>query len=92
MLLDKNFWINKKVFLTGHTGFKGGWLSLILNYLEAEVVGYSLEPEKNSFFNQVNLGKVVRHNLGDIRDLTSLNEVEKRFKPDILIIWQLNLL
>ena len=85
MLLDKNFWKNKKVFLTGHTGFKGGWLSLILNYLEAEVVGYSLEPEKNSFFNQVNLGKVVRHNLGDIRDLTSLNEVEKRFKPDILI-------
>lgn len=85
MLLNKNFWKNKKVFLTGHTGFKGGWLSLFLNHLEAEVYGFSLEPEKDSFFNQVNLGEVVGHNLGDIRDLSSLIEAENRFRPDILI-------
>ena len=42
----KNFWKNKKVFLTGHTGFKGTWLTIMLNMLEAKVAGYSLRPKK----------------------------------------------
>ena len=42
--MKKNFWHNKKVFLTGHTGFKGSWLSLILNQMGAKIVGYSLDP------------------------------------------------
>ena len=51
-----NFWKNKNVLITGHTGFKGTWLSIILNYLNAKIYGYSLTPEKNSLFaNQIKL-------------------------------------
>ena len=42
--INKNFWYKKKVFITGHTGFKGSWLSIFLTYLGAEVTGYSLKP------------------------------------------------
>ena len=44
----KKFWGKKKVFITGHTGFKGSWLSIILTYLNSTVHGYSLKPKKNS--------------------------------------------
>lgn len=46
----QKFWKGKKVFITGHTGFKGSWLSIFLNMLDAEVYGYSLKPNKNSLF------------------------------------------
>ena len=46
MKLNKNFWKNKKVLITGHTGFKGGWLSMILNNLNAKVYGISLNPKE----------------------------------------------
>ena len=45
--INKKFWNKKKVFITGHTGFKGSWLCIFLNYLGAEVTGYSLEPNTN---------------------------------------------
>ena len=56
--LDKlnKFWKNKKVFITGHTGFKGSWLSIFLTYLGAEVTGYSLKPlTKPSLFKLANI-------------------------------------
>ena len=43
-MVDRKFWKGKKVFLTGHTGFKGSWMTMALNYLDAEVFGYSLNP------------------------------------------------
>ena len=46
-MINTNFWKNKKVFLTGHTGFKGSWISLWLSYLGADVKGYSLQPPTN---------------------------------------------
>ena len=46
----KKFYSNKRIFITGHTGFKGAWLSIILSYLNAKIYGYSLAPEKNSLF------------------------------------------
>ena len=53
-MISKKFWKNKKVFLTGHTGFKGTWLNLFLNELGAKTYGYSLKPDTNpSFFNIV---------------------------------------
>ena len=54
--IDKKFWKNKKVFVTGHTGFKGSWLCLFLNYLGAEVTGYSLAP--NTRPNLFTLGQI----------------------------------
>ena len=47
--MSKNFWNNKKVFITGHTGFKGSWLTLWLKKLGADVSGYSLKPKKKVF-------------------------------------------
>ena len=48
----KKFWSNKKIFITGHTGFKGSWLSIILNLLGAKLYGYSLKPKKKSLFTK----------------------------------------
>ena len=47
----KKFWKNKKVFITGHTGFKGSWMLILLNMLGAKIYGYSLKPNKKSLFN-----------------------------------------
>ena len=48
----KFFWKNKKVYITGHTGFKGSWLSIFLNILGSKVYGYSFRPKKNSLFEK----------------------------------------
>ncbi len=58
MVKDNNFWMNKKVLITGHTGFKGSWLSLYLNELGADIAGLALSPNSNQIlFNQLNLNK-----------------------------------
>lgn len=80
-----NFWKNKKVLITGHTGFKGSWLSLYLNELGANVFGYALEPERsNDLYNIANVQEKVKSYIGDIRDLAYLEESIKEIKPDIL--------
>ncbi len=71
----KSFWKNKKVFLTGHTGFKGSWLVIFLNILGAKVYGYSLRPEKNSLYNIAKLDKFVTKSvIGDIRNYKKLKK------------------
>ena len=56
LVINPNFWRNQNVFLTGHTGFKGGWLAIWLTYLGANVYGYSLNPSTDpNFFSQTNL-------------------------------------
>ena len=90
MGLDKNFWKNKKVFLTGHTGFKGSWLSLILDYLGANIYGYSLRPDKSSlFFNSITKNLFDKEEniskYADVRNSCILNESLKEFDPDIVI-------
>ena len=66
----RKFWKNKKVFLTGHTGFKGCWFSILLNFLGAKIVGYSLKPDqKLNFFDLANLKLILEKSIiGDIRD------------------------
>jgi CDP-glucose 4,6-dehydratase len=56
----KKFWKDKKVFITGHTGFKGAWLCIFMNLLGAKVYGYSLSPKKKSLFNQANCKKFLK--------------------------------
>ena len=78
--LNKNFWKGKKVFVTGHTGFKGGWLCIFLKHLGAEVTGYSLKPKtKPNLFNQANISKIIKKSiLADIRDYDKLyKEIKK---------------
>ena len=86
--MNKNFWKSKKVLVTGHTGFKGSWLLLLLKDLGSEVWGYSLEAEQNdNLFSQIstNLGNSFHHIVGDIRDYKKLLKSVKTINPDIVI-------
>ncbi len=84
--VDSLFWKGKKVFLTGHTGFKGGWLSLWLASMGAEVTGYSLAPKKiPNLFDVLKINSVInRSYIGDIRDLECLQKIMTNSKPDIV--------
>lgn len=79
-----DFWKNKKVLLTGHTGFKGTWMSLMLGALGAEVCGYSLPLSQYSFYSKA-IVKVAKHCEGDIADRTTLERVIWEFRPEIII-------
>ena len=85
MMFD-GFYNNKKVFLTGHTGFKGSWLSLWLSGMGAKVMGYSLEPPTEpSLFSLAGAASLMESITGDVRDLGSLEKRLKAFSPDIVI-------
>jgi CDP-glucose 4,6-dehydratase len=85
-MIDKNFWKNKKVFITGHTGFKGAWLCLLLSYLKAHITGYSLPPPtRPSLFKLCKTGKLVKSNRGDIRNGALLNKAINQAEPEIII-------
>ena len=81
-----DFYKNKKVFITGHTGFKGSWLCEILTLAGAKVAGYALEPNTDpSIYNLLNLKDKVKSTIGDIRDYDKLLAAMKEFKPDIVL-------
>ena len=77
--------LNSPIFITGHTGFKGGWLSLLLNYLGIEHFGYSLEAQEDSLYKRASLERVSRGVIGDIRDLGNLSKVIKDVRPSVVI-------
>ena len=81
------FWKGKKVFLTGHTGFKGSWFSILLNLLGAKVVGYSLKPNtKPNLFDLAKLDKEIHASIiGDIRDYNKLKKCIFKFSPDFIV-------
>jgi CDP-glucose 4,6-dehydratase len=80
-----SFYKGKKVFITGHTGFKGSWLCHVLLHLGADIVGYALpSPTNPSLFEQTELSKVVYSVIGDIRDRDRLAKVMMETKPDIV--------
>ena len=84
--MNPDFWQGKRVFLTGHTGFKGSWLSLWLQTLGAELTGYALAPPtKPSLFEVGNVGKGMRSIIADIRDLPALQKAMREAKPEIVM-------
>jgi len=86
MEISSSFWQGKKIFLTGHTGFKGGWLSLWLQQLGSEVTGYALQPPtKPSLFEVANVAQGMTSVIGDIRDGQALANAMRDFSPDIVI-------
>lgn len=86
MAIDHAFWRNRSVFLTGHTGFKGGWLALWLSHMGAKVYGYSLgPPTRPSFYEVTNLHRrITQSTISDIRDLESLKKSLNQAKPSVV--------
>ncbi len=80
------FWAGKRVFITGHTGFKGGWLSLWLHALGAKLAGYALPPTTEpNLFSACGLNNIIAHQLADVRDAAALDRAVLEFCPDIVL-------
>ncbi|WP_347275205.1 CDP-glucose 4,6-dehydratase [Candidatus Kuenenia sp.] len=86
MVINKTFWKNKKVLITGHTGFKGSWLSLWLQNMGANVIGYSLPPAtKPNMFEVANVSAGMESIAGDIRDIEQVTKTVSKYQPEIII-------
>ncbi len=86
MFVQPEFWKGKKVFITGHTGFKGSWLTLWLKNMGAEVTGFALPlSEDNHLFNSLGLKDDITHIENDVRDLESLQTAVQKAQPDIAL-------
>lgn len=85
--VESSFWNGKTVFLTGHTGFKGGWLTLWLSSMGAKVIGYALKPNTDpSFFEVAGVEKLaVNSHIADIRDLEALHNAMAKAQPEIVV-------
>ena len=85
MVTDSNFWKNKRVLVTGNTGFKGSWLTIWLSQLGANVKGYSLPPPTNpSLFTLSGIRDQIETNFSDIRDADSLKKFVLQYDPEII--------
>ena len=86
MALTNGFWRDRRVFLTGHTGFKGAWMLAVLRELGAQVTGYALAPPTSpSMFELLGLADACTHVLGDIRDLPALESAMRDADPEVVI-------
>ena len=86
-MIDPYFWKDRKVFITGHTGFKGGWLSLWLKDLGAHVTGYALSPtSEQAFYTQASVNHSLVHGtFADIRDLVAFKKAMQAAEPSIVV-------
>ena len=85
-VVSPSFWKGKRIFLTGHTGFKGSWLALWLQSMGAEVKGFSLmPPTKPALFNEARVEQGMQSEIGDIRDLQAITQSMTDFNPELLI-------
>ena len=81
----ESFWRGKTVLVTGHTGFKGGWLSFWLHNLGANVIGYSLSPNTEpNLYSTVNIESCVSTEFGDVRNLDNLTACISEKRPEIV--------
>jgi len=84
--INPDFWKSKRVLITGHTGFKGSWLSLWLQSLQAEVHGFSLPPSTNpSLFNSADVESQMNNTMADIRNFDLIRKAIEDFQPEIII-------
>ncbi|MFA5951846.1 MAG: CDP-glucose 4,6-dehydratase [Hyphomicrobium sp.] len=84
--LSRTFWAGRRVFVTGHTGFKGGWLLALLRQLGAEAHGYALEPPSTpNLFGAAGIGRLGASTIGDIRDGARLGAAMNAAKPEIVL-------
>lgn len=84
-IVFNNIYKDKKIFITGHTGFKGSWLTLWLSTLGADILGYSLEANTNpSMFEELKISKICKSEIANILDSNYLEKIMMQFKPDIV--------
>src|ERR1700712_5233855 len=84
--IDAAFWRGKRVLLTGHTGFKGGWLVLWLHRLGADVTGLALAPATQpSLFELARLSELCDHRVIDVRDAAAVAKITHGVRPDIVM-------
>jgi CDP-glucose 4,6-dehydratase len=84
--MNVDFWNKKRILITGHTGFKGSWLCLLLHSLGAEISGYALNPPSEpNLFDLCQIGNIVQSHVGDVRDLNNLMKVAQESRPEIVI-------
>lgn len=85
MVVDPDFWMGKRVFLTGHTGFKGGWLAHWLKLMGARVTGFALNPPTDpNLFNSADISTGLNHILADLRDAEKLKQAIAEARPEIV--------
>lgn len=85
-MIDRAFWRGRRVFLTGHTGFKGGWAAVWLHELGARVTGFALPPDTApDFFSAAKVETLIVHHLGDVRDFDALSAAVQAAQPEIVL-------
>jgi CDP-glucose 4,6-dehydratase len=85
-MLNRAFWEGRRVFVTGHTGFKGSWLSMWLHALQADVTGYALDPPTQpNLFDLAEVASNVRSVYGDVRDFPRLKSAIAECRPQVVI-------
>jgi len=83
--LNRAFWRGRRIFVTGHTGFKGSWLVLWLRHLGADVTGYAIDvPTTPSLYESANVGDEIESVVGDVRDLPALTGAMRRARPEVV--------
>jgi CDP-glucose 4,6-dehydratase len=86
MQLTNSFWKNRRVLLTGHTGFKGAWLAIWLSQLGAKTCGFALNPDDGSnLFDAAKVANLCEHRVGDIRRPEQIQQVVQDFKPEVVL-------
>jgi CDP-glucose 4,6-dehydratase len=86
MSINKEFWYKKRVLITGHTGFKGSWLCLLLHRFGSDIYGFALEPPTNpSLFEETGIHGLVKSQIGDIRNYNEFLRFMQSVKPEIVI-------
>ncbi len=86
LVISSAFWLGKRVFVTGHTGFKGSWLALMLSRLNARATGYALEPPTTpNLFTLAGVGEFIDDMRGDVRDLDHLRDAMAAVSPEIVV-------
>jgi CDP-glucose 4,6-dehydratase len=86
VVIDPNFWKGRRVFLTGHTGFKGSWTALLLGELGAQVTGFALPPDDgSSLFEVASVADGLSHGVGDLRDAAAVSSALAGAEPEIVI-------